>query len=618
MKKSVSMLLAFLMLMSCVSVAMAGTYTPGVYTATEFGMMGDVVVTMTFDEEKIVDVQVTGEKETPGIGTLAMEQLPEAILNAQGTDVDAVASATVTSTALLTAAANCMAQARGEQVEATKEEEDTQADVIVIGAGAAGLSAAWSAAQGGADVLVLEANGRTGGSAILSGGNLNGFNESVLEGLGRNDKDMEAYLNMTAADFPEEYAKDLAEVQEAAKAYLADTSRTSAYDSVARVMLDHWNKGKGQDLDGNPATIRYDYVRKAVEANEEIYQWLVDGGLTFKAPTTKHYVTPNNKGAELIEVLQKMAETAGARIVYNTRAVELKTDENGRVCGVVAETSDGQKTFTASRGVVLATGSFASNPEMVVEYQNVGRGISTNTGSSNPPTNIGDGIRMAEALGAHLYDMQFVGFIWRGYRSLATTAEAGVLGGAKQLAVNEEGVRFTNDTGSNLQGAAIHQKDAIVNMIGDKAMADALEANTEGLVQDLESRGILFTGETLEEAARKAGLDPETVQNTVEAFNGMVDAGEDPDFGRKEFNGKVEEAPFIIAKCQAVNHLTYGGVDTDLDARVLREDGSWIDGLYAAGDVVAGFEGYAHQTGECLTIAMYYGRLAGALAAQAE
>ena len=223
---------------------------------------------------------------------------------------------------------------------------------------------------------------------------------------------------------------------------------------------------------------------------------------------------------------------------------------------------------------------------------------------------------MAEAVGAKLYDMQFVGYIWRGYKSLGTTAEAGVLGGAKQLAVNAEGVRFTNDTAANLQAAAIHQTDAVVNMVGDRAMYEALEANTAGLTADLEARGLLFTGDTLEEAAQKAGLDGETLAATVAAFNDMVDAGADPDFGRTSFNGKVVEAPFVIAKCQAVNHLTYGGVDTDLETRVLREDGSVIDGLYAAGDVVAGFEGYAHQTGECLTIAMYYGRLAGENAAK--
>ncbi|MBQ8080649.1 MAG: FAD-dependent oxidoreductase [Clostridia bacterium] len=614
-KRVFSVILALVCSMG--ALALAETYQPGEYSATVFGMMGDVTVTMTFDAEAITNVTVVGDAETPGIGTLAIEQLPDAILAAQSAEVDAVTGATVTSNAIKEAVLSCIAQAKGEEAAAGAPDEIvTEADVIVVGAGAAGLSAAWSAANAGASVIVLEANGRTGGSAILSGGNLNGFDEEVRQALGRNDKDMEAYLAMTEADFPAEYAQDLAEVQEAARAYLADSSVTAAYDSVARVMLDHWNKGKGQDLDGVWATINYDYVRKAVEANEDIYQWLLAGGITFKAPTTKHYVTPNNKGAELIEVLQKLAEDAGAKIVYNTRGVALTVDEAGKVNGVEAETAEGKVTYTAKGGVVLATGSFASNPEMVVKYQNVGRGISVNTGSSNPPTNIGDGIVMAEAVGAKLYDMQFVGYIWRGYKSLGTTAEAGVLGGAKQLAVNAEGVRFTNDTAANLQAAAIHQTDAVVNMVGDRAMYEALEANTAGLTADLEARGLLFTGDTLEEAAQKAGLDGETLAATVAAFNDMVDAGADPDFGRTSFNGKVVEAPFVIAKCQAVNHLTYGGVDTDLETRVLREDGSVIDGLYAAGDVVAGFEGYAHQTGECLTIAMYYGRLAGENAAK--
>ena len=609
MKKLFALLLTFALLCST---AYAAAYTPGVYTASEFGMNGDVTVTMTFSDAQITDVTVAGEKETPGIGTLALDALPAAILEAQSADVDAVSGATITSEALLKAAAACIAQAAGSEADAQEAEETAlQADVIVVGAGAAGLSAAYAAAEKGASVIVLEANGRSGGSAILSGGNLNGFNEEIREALGRNDKDVEVYLNYTADDFPAEYAGDLAAVQADVKAYLADPSITAAYDSVERVMLDHYNKGKGKDLDGVPATLDYDYIRKAVEANEEIYQWLVSEGVTFKAPTTKHYVTPNNKGAELMGVLLNTAEKAGAQVVYNTRAVELVTDENGKVSGVTAIVDGENVTYSASKGVVIATGSFSASLEMVAKYQNVGKGISTNTGSSNPATNIGDGIVMAEAVGAKLYDMQFVGFIWRGYRSLATTAEAGVLGGAKQLAVNEEGKRFVNDAAANVQGAAIQQTDAIANLVGDKKMYDAIEANTAGLAADLEARGVLFMGDTLEEAAEKAGVDAAALAETVAAFNAMVENGSDPDFGRTEFNGQVLEAPFVIAKAQAVNHLTYGGVATDLDARVLREDGSAIPGLYAAGDVVAGFEGYAHQTGECLTIVMYYGRLAG-------
>ena len=618
MKKLLSMLLVLAMMMSmiCIS-AVAETYTAGTYTATEFGMIGDVVVTMTFSDSAITDVQVVGEKETPGIGTMALEAVPGMILAAQSTEIDAVAGATVTRDAIVKAANACIAQAKGETAAADEDAVGYEADVIVIGVGAGGLSAAEAAAKNGASVIVLEANGRAGGSAVLSGGNMNSLADEVLEQLGRNDKEMQVYLTYTPADFPAEYAEDLAKVQADAQAYLADTTITAAYDSVERVMLDHYKKGYGLDLNGQEAWQNYDYVRKGVEANEEIYEWLLEGGITFKKATKKHYVTPNNKGNELITTLLNMAEGAGAKVVYNTRAIELTTDENGRVNGVIAIAPDGsQVTYSAKGGVVIATGSFSANLEMFDKYQNTAKGTSTNTGSSNPKTNIGDGIIMAEKLGAELRDMQYVGFIWGGYKGLASLNEAGVIGTAKQFAVNAEGVRFAEDSANNLQGPIINHTDAVVNMVGDKAMYDALEANTAGLVADLEARGVLFMGETIEEAAEKAGIDPATLAASVEKFNAAVDAGVDEEFGRTKFNGKVENGPFIVAKCQALNHLTYGGVVTDLEAKVLRADGTWIEGLYAAGDVVAGFEGANHQTGECLTLVMFYGKVAGANAAQ--
>lgn len=604
----------------CLLMASAGAaesaYTPGVYTASEFGMGGDVVVAMTFDAGAITAVQISGDKETPGIGDKAMKALAETIMEEQSADVDSVASATITSEAVIKAAAACIDQAKGNAVDVGANEDVYEADVIVIGAGAAGMSAAYSACEAGASVIVLEANGHVGGSALVSAGNIDYIAADWLATLERNDAAVEPYLSYTEEDFPVEYHEDLRIVQEEVSAYLNDTQRAGAYDSISRIMLDHYKKGYGKDLDGVEVTMNYDYIRTAVEKNEEIYRWLADEGLTVTAGSRPHFVTPTRRGVELVEVLEKIAEKAGATIVCQTRATELLTDETGRVNGVLATNSRGESvTYAANKGVVIATGSFAANYDMVVRYQNVGKGISADTGTSNPKTNVGDGIVMAEKLGAALKDMQFIGFFGAGYKHLASDAEASKLSGAAQLCVSDNGVRFGNEDG-NLTMKSIDQPNAVTNCVGDKVMYDALEAVQAGYVQDLESRGVLFTGETLEEAAQKAGIDAQVLSQTVAQYNAYVDAGNDPDFGRTKFNGKVEEGPFVIGKNQALNHLTFGGLVTDLEARVLKDDGTAIDGLYAAGDVVSGYEGYTHQTGECLTIVMYYGQIAGEMVAK--
>lgn len=125
-----------------------------------------------------------------------------------------------------------------------------------------------------------------------------------------------------------------------------------------------------------------------------------------------------------------------------------------------------------------------------------------------------------------------------------------------------------------------------------------------------------YTADTLEELAKISGLDADTLITTVNTFNGYVDAGEDKDFGRKTFNGKVENGPFYAVKLQLACHLTFGGLVINEDAQVLDAEGNAINGLYAAGDVTSGYEGIVHQTGNCLTIIINTGRTAGGNAAE--
>ena len=152
--------------------------------------------------------------------------------------------------------------------------------------------------------------------------------------------------------------------------------------------------------------------------------------------------------------------------------------------------------------------------------------------------------------------------------------------------------------------------------IGDQKMIDAMNAATEGLAEKIISRGIAWQADTVEEAAALAGLDPAKLKETVDTFNGYVDAGADADFGRTQFSGKVEEGPVYICKLQSAYHLTFGGLTVDADTHVLSTEGTVIPGLYAAGDTIGNFEGDIHQSGYCLTIVIWTGMTAGSMAAQ--
>lgn len=144
-------------------------------------------------------------------------------------------------------------------------------------------------------------------------------------------------------------------------------------------------------------------------------------------------------------------------------------------------------------------------------------------------------------------------------------------------------------------------------------MLDAInEAGGEGFVDKMTSRGEWFiVADTLEEAIAQAGLPTDTL-TTIDSFNNYVDSNLDAEFGRTKFNGKVESGPFAVVKMEMHYHLTFGGLVIDTDAHVLDTEGRIINGLYAAGDVISGFEGDAHQSGDCITTVLFYGKVAGA------
>lgn len=614
MRKIVSLILTLAL---CVMSGMGiceSLYTPGTYEASVNGMGGPVEVKVEFSDSAIVSVTAVGEKETKGLGDVALEKLIPAVMQAQSAEVDAVAGATITSNAMLQAVASCINQAKGVAEETVVETEAT-ADVIVVGAGAAGLSAAADAVANGASVIVLEANSFLGGAAGTSMGNILHMDQALFATEERNDEALKKYAGYSVDQFPEPWKSDYVKLMEQLDAYANNGQEKGKFVTVERVMVDHYVKGMGKDLEGNVVTLDYDMIRSGVEAAQDNYNWLVGYGLT-TTPLMEYVSTPAGRGMGLIDLLTKAAEDADIRV--STRATDLIV-ENGKVVGVIAVDGNGNEiTFHANGGIVLATGSFSSNGEMIVKYQKIGTGLTANIPSNNPAGNRGDGIVMAEKVGAALRDMSFMQTYLKGYQNMATSGEAGNVFKSAQLVVNTDAARFADDSNQSkiVSRYGNDQKDGILIGIGDSKMIDALNGITEGLADDLIARGMAFEADTLEEAAKLAGLDAAVLAATVETYNGYVDAGEDKDFGRKTFNGKVENGPYYVAKLQLAAHLTFGGLVIDAQSQVLDNNNAPIAGLYAAGDVTSGYEGIVHQTGNCLSIIINTGRIAGAEAAK--
>lgn len=616
MKKISSILLAVVMAVSVFSgFAMAESlYTPGTYEASVQGMNGPVNVTMEFSADAIVSINATGELETKGLGDVAIEQIAETVMAQQSADVDSVSGATVSSTAMLTAVTDCMNQAKGIATDKTVLTEET-ADVIVVGAGAAGLSAAAGAIKAGASVIVLEANSFLGGAAGTSMGNILDLNPEAFAQEERNDESLAKYAGYGEDQFPEPWKSDYIKLMQQLEEYSANNNEKGKFVSIERVMVDHYIKGMGKDLEGNTVTLDYDMIRSGVENARDIYTWLEGYGMS-TTPLMEYVSTPQGRGMGLIELLNKAAE--GAEIRLNTRANELIV-EDGKVVGVIAEDADGNRiTYHANGGVVLATGSFSSNGEMVAKYQKIGTGLTANIPSNNPAGNRGDGIVMAEAVGAELRDMSFIQTYLKGYQNLATSGEAGNAFKAAQLIVNTNSARFADDSNQSriVSREGNDQPDGVLIAIGDSKMIEALNTQTEGFSDELIARGMAYSADTLDELATMTGLDAAALNATIEGFNGYVDAGSDPDFGRTTFNGKVEAGPYYAAKLQLACHLTFGGLVINGDAQVLDTQAQAINGLYAAGDVTSGYEGIVHQTGNCLTIIINTGRIAGENAAE--
>ena len=592
----------------------------GDFTGTAKGFGGDVSVTLTLTDGAITGCTAEGKDETEGVGSQAIAKMPGEIAESGSIAVDGVSGATATSTAIKEAAAAALTAAglnpddykTAVENDATAEDSTVDADVVVVGAGGAGMTAAITAAGEGKSVVILESQSMVGGNSVRATGGMNA-GKTVYQD--ENEFGESAGVEKTLKTAAEKYADNetitaLAKtVSEQWAAYQANP--TGYFDSVELMELDTMIGGKGIN---DP-----ELVETLCANSADAIDWLDEHGITlhnvssFGGASVKRIHRPVNAegktvsvGSYMIPLLQENCEKAGVKMMLDTTATEILTDANGAAVGVKATGASGETVTVNAKAVVLATGGFGANLDMVVKYKPELKGFMT----TNAPGIQGQGIEMAQAIGAATVDMDQIQIHPTVEANTAALITEGLRGDGAIL-INEEGKRFIDEVGTRdvVSAAEIAQTGSYSWLVVDQAMVDA-----SSVIQGYIKKGYTVTGATYEELGKAMGVDAAAFAETMDKWNGYVEAKNDPDFGRTSFANPLNTAPYYAVKVTAGVHHTMGGLKINANTEVLNEKGEVIPGLFAAGEVTGGVHGANRLGGNAVADFTVFGRIAGAAA----
>ncbi|WP_040701689.1 FAD-dependent oxidoreductase [Nocardia vinacea] len=472
-------------------------------------------------------------------------------------------------------------------------EWSARADVVIAGYGIAGVCAAIEAARCGADVLILERTGGWGGAAALAGGFVYlGGGTPLQRALGFDDsaENMERFL--LAAVGPN-----------ADPAKIADYCRGSVdhyhwlVDCGVRFKEEFWGEPGWEPP--HDEGLMYSGGENAAPFN------------TVATPAPRGHVPQmQNKrtgekggGYMLMKPLVETAEKLGVRVEYDTRIQRLIVDDDRRVVGVVARRYGQDLTVAADRGVVLATGSFAYNEEMVAAYapRLIGRPAAA------IEEHDGIGIRVAQVVGGQVQAMDATEVAFFGDPQML----------ARGIVVNGRGQRYiAEDTypGRIGQATLIEQDNQAFLIIDDEGHEAALKTVTS---TPFFRQQPTWVAESVAELEAEIGLSENALQETVSYYNEHAAKGTDPLLGKKPEWLKPIGSPVAAFDMRGFTAgFPLGGLQTDLDARVLDESGEPIPGLYAAGRCTAGICTGGYASGASLGDGSFYGRRAGRAAAR--
>ncbi|MBQ1491747.1 MAG: FAD-binding protein [Blautia sp.] len=605
------------LLPSVASAGEAAVYTPGTYTAAAKGIASDVTVTMTFDEKSITDVVIDVSGETPDIGGAIGEDMAKAILEAQSADIDAVSGATVTTDAIRAAAADCISQASGKEVVLTEKEETASdwlgeapeiapeditetldTEVLVVGCGTGGWMAAMTAAEEGAKVLVVEKGETPTG---------------IREDIGAIDSKIQLAEIEKDPGLAIDKMEALQELVRYSSGYIdSDLAKVWINESAELVdWLTDLMEGTGNwtmSLEGGIGN-REDPGRDKAFAT---------GHSPHKTENAPEDTTTNS-------TFQAHCDELGVEWKLSTALVKLCQDESGKVTGIIAQdlTDNHYVQVNASKGVILCTGGYATNTDMMLALQPMTMKMKVNV----PIGSKGDGSGIKAMLWAGGEMDPCHASMMFNRACVLPTETAGYKTNGKWfwfgeqpfLKVNLNGERFCNESGpyefmlhsmymqpnhtycdifdaNNKQYCEQFDEvgccrlfpfdnGAISNRGYDACWAEM----TEGEKSHLEM-GYLQKADTLEELAEKLCIPVENFVKSVERYNELCAKGVDEDYGKEKHRlTPVDTAPFYGIRTCAWHLTTLDGCRINTQMQVIREDGTPIEGLYAAGDCTGGF-----------------------------
>ena len=572
MSKLISLVLALMMLLFSFSAFAEGDalFTPGTYEAEGKGFGGAVKVSVTVSENEITEVTATGEAETPVLGGVAIQTLPGEIVKAQTPNVDMLSGATVTSTAIIAAATEALKKAgadidyldahkRAAAEDGAKEEKTLETEIVIVGAGGAGMAAAIMAHQAGKQFVILEKMPYVGGNTTKATGGMNAAETHYQKEQGIEDS-VELFISDTMTGGHNLNDPELV--------------RTLAEKSAGAI---EWLDSIGADLpkisfSGGASTNR------------------------IHAPADGSAV-----GNYLVDKFSEKLTELGVEVMLNTKATELIM-EDGKIAGVKAESKDANYTIKA-KAVILATGGFGANLDMIAGFRPDLQGTVT----TNAPGATGDGIVMAQAVGAALVDIEQIQLHPTVEQTTSMLITESVRGDGAIL-VNQSGHRFTNEllTRDAVSAAELAQEGQYAYIIFDQHLRDNLKA-----IEKYVKNGLTVQADTIEELARKLDIYPSFLAMTLKNWNEAVAAQNDAAFGRTTgMDNNLTTPPYYAIQIAPGIHHTMGGVKINASAQVISTEGSVIPGLFAAGEVTGGVHGGNRLGGNAVADIVIFGRIA--------